>query len=53
MDSLADSLCGGFGAIAPFVLVLQNVNHEWCSNDSYFQQLKEVLADGNVTLVYS
>nr|WP_154957738.1 barstar family protein [Paenibacillus xylanexedens] len=53
LDSLSDCFCGGFRARAPFVIVLQDVDHEWYSKEGYFQQLKEVLADGNVTLVYS
>ncbi|MEK3824371.1 barstar family protein [Paenibacillus sp. FSL K6-1558] len=53
LDSLSDCFCGGFGAIAPFRIVFQDVDHERCSNEGYFQQLKEVLADGSVTLVFS
>jgi RNAse (barnase) inhibitor barstar len=53
MDSLADCLCGGFGAIAPFVITIQNANLEMEESKYFFHKLKEVLTESNVTLIYS
>ncbi|EHS58247.1 barstar family protein [Paenibacillus sp. Aloe-11] len=68
LDSLADCLCGGFGAIGPFTIHWQNVHYflkryedewnsketySWCSPQQYFMELLKVLVSGGVTVNFS
>ncbi|MCR8845350.1 barstar family protein [Paenibacillus sp. SC116] len=53
LSSLEDCLCRGFGAVPPFYIYLIHVNSKSSESDKFFEELKDVFANRNVTLVCS
>lgn len=49
--TLRDCLCGGFGAVPPFTIHVQNTNDFWAGDNDFLEQVIKILSDRHVNLV--